>query len=168
MSSVIWFTGNRFFWGTPAKHGSGWGRLSYLTYKHAIRLPLMKNRKVMPDGIDSWVSIPHPLFDESSTPALRIFALAGAPLAFRRRNIFTPSVDLPLALRPGRPTKSAEEKRKTNAERQRRFRAVRRDELAALRKIARKNIKQSTREDTLMTSPGRRVGESTCLGRLGR
>jgi hypothetical protein len=36
----------------------------------------------------------------------------------------------------GRPTKSAEEKRKTNAERQRRFREARHDELATLRKLA--------------------------------
>jgi len=64
-----------------------------------------------------------------------------APLAFKRRNIFTPSVDLPLALRAGRPTKSSDQKQKTNAERQKRFRAARRDELAALRKLARKNRK---------------------------
>lgn len=79
----------------------------------------------------------HPLFDEGSTPVLRAHALARAPLAFKRRNIFTPSVDLPLALRPGRPAKSSEEKRKNNAERQRRFREARRDELTALRKLAR-------------------------------
>jgi hypothetical protein len=83
-----------------------------------------------------------PLFDEGSTPALRILALARAPLAFKRRNIFTPSVDLPLALRAGRPTKSADEKRKTTAERQKRFRAARREELATLRKLARKNLKR--------------------------
>lgn len=79
-----------------------------------------------------------PLFDEGSTPALRELALADAPLAFKRRNIFTPSVDLPLTLRAGRPMKSALEKRKSNAERQRRFREARRGELAALRKLARK------------------------------
>jgi hypothetical protein len=82
-----------------------------------------------------------PLFDGGSTPALRNLALARAPLAFKRRNIFTPSVDLPLALRAGRPTKSSDQKRKTNAERQKRFRAVRRVELATLRKLARKNLK---------------------------
>ena len=82
-----------------------------------------------------------PLFDGGSTPALRNLALARAPLAFKRRNIFTPSVDLPLALRAGRPTKSLEQKRKTNAERQKRFRAARRDKLATLRKLARKNLK---------------------------
>jgi hypothetical protein len=78
-----------------------------------------------------------PLFDEGSTPALRELALARAPLAFKRRNIFTPSVDLPLRLRAGRPVKSTEEKRKSNAERQRRFREARRQELAALRKSVR-------------------------------
>lgn len=53
--------------------------------------------------------------------------------AFRRHNIFTVSVDLPLCLRAGRPAKSVEEKRKTNAERQRRFRRARSEELAHLR-----------------------------------
>lgn len=86
-----------------------------------------------------WRISDDPIFDEGSTPALRNLALARAPLAFKRRNIFTPSVDLPLSLRAGRPVKSAEEKRKTNAERQRRFRAARRDELKALRKLARKH-----------------------------
>lgn len=80
-----------------------------------------------------WRTSEDPLFDEGSTPPLRSLALVRAPLAFKRRNIFTPSVDLPLVLRAGRPAKSAEEKRKTNAERQRRFRKARRDELAALR-----------------------------------
>jgi hypothetical protein len=77
-----------------------------------------------------------PLFDAGSTRGLRTLALVRAPLAFKRRNIFTPSVDLPLTLRAGRPAKSAEEKRKTNAERQRRFRQARRAELMALRKLA--------------------------------
>jgi hypothetical protein len=66
-----------------------------------------------------WRISDDPLFDEGSTPALKKLALIRAPLAFKRRNIFTPSVDLPWALRAGRPTKSAEEKRTTNAERQR-------------------------------------------------
>lgn len=79
-----------------------------------------------------------PLFDEDGdTPALRVLALARSPLAFKRRNIFTPSVDLPLRLRAGRPAKSSEQKRQVNAERQRRFRKARQLELAALRKIAR-------------------------------
>jgi hypothetical protein len=85
-----------------------------------------------------WRTSDDPLFDEGSTPVLRTLALARAPLAFKRRNIFTPSIDLPLVLRAGRPIKSAEEKRKTNAERQRRFRESRRVELAALRKLAHK------------------------------
>jgi hypothetical protein len=81
-----------------------------------------------------WRTSEDPVFDEGSTPALRDLALVRAPLAFKRRNIFTHAVDLPLALRAGRPTKSAEEKRRANAERQRRFRENRRAELAALRK----------------------------------
>lgn len=85
-----------------------------------------------------WRTSDDPIFDDGSTPTLRTLALVRAPLAFKRRNIFTPSVDLPLALRAGRPTKSAEEKRKTNAERQRRFRQARLEELAALRKMARR------------------------------
>jgi hypothetical protein len=78
-----------------------------------------------------------PVFDEGSTPALRTLALVRAPLAFKRRNLFTHAVDLPLALRAGRPEKTAEEKRRTNAERQRRFRETRRAELAALRQQVR-------------------------------
>ena len=69
--------------------------------------------------------------------------MARAPLAFKRRNLFTPAVDLPLRLRAGRPEKTPEEKRRTNAERQRRFRKARQQELAALRKLARKHGKQS-------------------------
>lgn len=83
-----------------------------------------------------------PIFDEGAdSPALRSLALAHAPAAFKRRNIFTPSIDLPLRLRAGRPTKSIEEKRKNNAERQRRFRKARLEELKALRKLARKHAK---------------------------
>lgn len=90
-----------------------------------------------------WRTAAEPIFDEGgASPALRLLALAHAPLAFKRRNIFTPSVDLPLSLRAGRPAKSAEEKRRTNAERQRRFRQARIDELAALRKLARKQARQ--------------------------
>ena len=73
--------------------------------------------------------------------ALRALALARSPLAFKRRNIFTPAVDLPLRLRAGRPAKSPEEKRRVNAERQRRFRKARQRELIALRKLARKHGK---------------------------
>lgn len=81
------------------------------------------------------------LFDEGSTPTLRTLALVRAPLAFKRRNIFTHSVDLPLALRAGRPAKSAAEKRTANAERQRRFRSTRRAELATLRELLRKHAR---------------------------
>ena len=83
-------------------------------------------------------TLAEPSFDEASaSPALRALALARSPLAFKRRNIFTPAVDLPLALRAGRPNKSAEEKRRNNAERQRRFRAARKRELALLRRLTR-------------------------------
>jgi hypothetical protein len=83
-----------------------------------------------------WRTSQDPLFDEGRTPVLRTLALIGAPLAFKRRNIFTPSVDLPLKLRAGRPVKSAEEKRLKNTERQRRFRKARLIELETLRKLA--------------------------------
>lgn len=86
-----------------------------------------------------WRISDDPIFDEGSTAALRILALVRAPLAFKRRNIFTPSVDLPVTLRAGRPTKSSEEKRQANAERQRRFREKRRTELVVLRKLAQKH-----------------------------
>lgn len=89
-----------------------------------------------------WRVSAEPLFDEGGdTPGLRILALARAPLAFKRRNIFTPAVDLPLSLRAGRPANSAEEKRRVNAARQRRFRKARLDELARLRSLARDQAK---------------------------
>ncbi len=88
-----------------------------------------------------WRTSDDPIFDEGSTPALRTLALVRAPLAFKRRNIFTPSVDLPLTLRAGRPPKTADEKRKSNAARQRRFRQARQDELAALRHLAHKRTR---------------------------
>ena len=77
-------------------------------------------------------------FDETvSTPTLRALALVQSPPAFKRRNLLTPAVDLPFALRAGRPAKTAEEKRRNNAERQRRFRAARKRELALLRRMTR-------------------------------
>jgi hypothetical protein len=88
-----------------------------------------------------WRTSEEPLFDEGSTPTLRALALVRAPLPFKRRNIFTHAVDLPLALRAGRPKKSAEEKRRANAERQRRFREMRRAELANLRKRVRQHAR---------------------------
>jgi hypothetical protein len=63
----------------------------------------------------------------------RAVALVQSPPAFRRRNLFTPDVELTLGLRAGRPRKSAEEKRVSNAGRQRRFRERRRAELMRLR-----------------------------------
>lgn len=82
-----------------------------------------------------WRIAKYPSFDEGGTSReLRLLALAQSPLAFKRRNLFTPAVDLPLRLRPGRPIKSEAEKRETNAERQRRFRRARKAELADLRK----------------------------------
>lgn len=75
-----------------------------------------------------------PWFATDSTSArLRLRALRDSPPAFKKRNLFTPAVDLPLALRAGRPVKSTEEKRRNNAERQRRFRARRLAELKQLR-----------------------------------
>ena len=84
-----------------------------------------------------WRILDQPLFDAGATSELRRLALAGSPLAFKRRNIFTPAVDLPLRIRAGRPGKSLEEKRRNNAERQRRYRKARSEELAALRKLNR-------------------------------
>lgn len=92
-----------------------------------------------------------------TTPPLRIRAdgtnflkntsptLGGEPTLNTWPPRSAPSVDLPLALRADRPTKSAEERRKANAERQRRFRKARRDAPAALRKLARKRIKSNQR-----------------------
>jgi len=90
-----------------------------------------------------WRTVADPAFDEGGdSRRLRELALEHTPLAFKRRNIFTPSVDLPVSLRAGRPTKAIEEKRRTNAERQRRFRRSRLDELAMLRKLVRKQAKR--------------------------
>jgi len=78
--------------------------------------------------------------EENERLKLRALALAHAPLAFKRRNIYTPSVDLPLLLRAGRPRKSTAEKRQANAKRQRRFREKRAAEFNALRKLLRQQI----------------------------
>jgi hypothetical protein len=99
-------------------------------------------------GAPEWAFLPRriaaePIFDESSyNRRLRTLALENAPLAFKRRNIFTPSVDLPVVLRAGRPAKSIEEKRRTNAERQRRFRKMRLKELSKLRNLVRRQAKK--------------------------
>ncbi|MBI2814790.1 MAG: hypothetical protein HYX71_10945 [Opitutae bacterium] len=77
---------------------------------------------------------PEPWFaTDTASPRLRLIALRDSPVAFKKRNLFTATVDLPLALRAGRPAKSVEEKRRNNAERQRRFQAKRQAELKQLR-----------------------------------
>lgn len=78
---------------------------------------------------------PEPWFSTNSRGS-RLRALRDSPPAFKKRNLFTESVDLPLRLRAGRPPKTAEEKRRNNAERQRRFRARRAVELQLLREVA--------------------------------
>jgi hypothetical protein len=125
--------------------------------------PLLREKFLQGDVADSWLAAyadhlagkahinapkwafslkrisPEPLFDQGgAAPALRFLALERSPLAFKRRNIFTPAVDLPLSLRAGRPEKSVQEKRKVNAERQRRFRQTQAEELRSLRVIARR------------------------------
>jgi len=129
--------------------------------QHAIREEpdFLKTR--FPEGInaDAWlaayaehaaqkagIEIPHWTRSQARTldrpwfsvdaPAERLLALRDSPLAFKNRNLFTPRVDLPLNQRAGRPPVSAEPKRQKNAGRQRRFRARRAAELAALRASA--------------------------------
>lgn len=81
---------------------------------------------------------PEPWFaNESGSLGSRILALREAPLAFKRRNLYTHSVELPLRLRAGRPGKSPSEKRRANAERQRRFRRMRKAEMDSLRALLR-------------------------------
>lgn len=79
---------------------------------------------------------PEPWFSNESR-AERLLALRDSPPAFKNRNLFTPRVDLPLRLRAGRPAKTAEEKRRVNAARQRRFRNRRAVELELHRHTAR-------------------------------
>jgi hypothetical protein len=73
--------------------------------------------------------------DELIGPKLRALAFVHSPLAFKRRNLFTPSVWLPLRLHRGRPRKAADQKRKSNSDRQRRFRERRKAELKRLRDL---------------------------------
>lgn len=63
---------------------------------------------------------PEPWFSVDG-PRSRLFALRDTPPAFKRRNLFTIAPDLPVRLRRGRPSVSAETKRANNAARQRRF-----------------------------------------------
>jgi len=64
----------------------------------------------------------------------RLPALRDSPNAFKSRNLYTPTVTLPLQLSAGRPAKTAEELKHNNALRQKRFRERRRAELRRLRK----------------------------------
>ena len=66
---------------------------------------------------------PEPWFATTSGSVVaRVVALRDSPAAFKKRNLFTAVVDMPIASRAGRPAKSEEERRMKNAERQRRFR----------------------------------------------
>jgi hypothetical protein len=88
-------------------------------------------------AVPGWTNSPDRIAPEpwfaSEIPAARRRALEQSPAPFRERNLFTDAVDLPLRLRAGRPPNSSDEKRRTNAERQRRFRARRALELDLLR-----------------------------------
>lgn len=80
-------------------------------------------------GVPAWVrgrTLEQPWFAVGTGTQERIAALRDSPAAFKKRNVYTPSVDFPLRLSAGRPAKSAEELRQANAERQRRFREKRR------------------------------------------
>ncbi len=88
--------------------------------------------------------LPQPWFAVDETnPAAKIAAMRDSPAPFKKRNLFTPVVDLPLALRAGRPTLSQQHKRRANAERQRRFRARRQALLQAHRTAMETTLKQS-------------------------
>jgi hypothetical protein len=81
---------------------------------------------------------PYPWFGTGDDLIARVAALRDSPQAFKSRNLFVPVVDLPLRLRAGRPRKSLLELRRTNAERQRKFRLLRKRELLRLRSLARR------------------------------
>ena len=79
---------------------------------------------------------PEPWFATADRDHLaQLVALRDSPAPFKNRNLISPVVDLPLNLRAGRPTKTADEKRRANAERQARFRVRRQAELTRLRKL---------------------------------
>lgn len=90
--------------------------------------------------IPSWTSgrvLAEPWFATGGTDTRsRIAALRDSPGPFKSRNLYTPGVDLPLRLSRGRPAKPAAALRRSNAERQRRFRARRKAELVKLRRLA--------------------------------
>ena len=67
-------------------------------------------------------------------PELWALNFVEAPGAFRRRGIFT-SPDNVLNISPGRPRKSAKEKRATNAARQKRYRERVKEKLARLQEL---------------------------------
>jgi hypothetical protein len=94
-------------------------------------------RRVPPEwAFHPWRVAESPWFASGPAgPRLREIALANSPLAFKRRNLFSAHVDLPLRLRAGRPRKPAELNRASNADRQRRFRERRRAELEKLREL---------------------------------
>jgi len=81
---------------------------------------------------------PQPWFGTSEDPHARACALRDSPQAFKARNLYVATVDLPLRLRAGRPAKSMLELRQANAARQRRFRMKRKQELRQLRRTARR------------------------------
>ena len=92
--------------------------------------------RAVPEWTGGRVS-PEPWFAGSATDTpSRLAALRDSLAPFKTRNLFTPTVDLPLALSAGRPAKTKEELRQANAERQRKFRIRRQAELAKLRKLA--------------------------------
>jgi hypothetical protein len=87
----------------------------------------------------AWVNgrvSPEPWFAVGTGTRERLAALRDSPQPFKARNLYTPSVDLPLALAAGRPAKPVEELRRANAERQRRFREKRREEWQRLKTAA--------------------------------
>jgi len=80
-------------------------------------------------NIPAWTNSPARITSQpwfaTDIPSARARLLRDSPPAFKKRNVFTDAVDLPLRLRAGRPPKTAEEKRQANAARQRRFRTRR-------------------------------------------
>ena len=69
------------------------------------------------------INLIRPRLRPERNPALRLAALRDSPAPFKNRNLLTPTVDLPLNLRAGRPTKSvvagSAGRDRTNAEQKR-------------------------------------------------